>query len=92
LIGNLPHDSIKPEAHSISLDAYVPLLGAPEIDELRVLAAQLSGRTVQMVNSTAMGGGDPESFHSIDAGTWTSSALGCHHRRGGFLRSYQGLP
>src|SRR5258708_30332565 len=41
----------------MSLDAYVPLLGAPEIDELRALAAQLSGRTVQMVNSTPLGGG-----------------------------------
>src|SRR5258707_12448324 len=48
------------DAHLMSLDAYVPLLGARELDELRALAAQLSGRTVQMVNSTAMGGGVAE--------------------------------
>jgi trehalose synthase len=55
----------KPDTHVISLDAYVPLLGAPEIDELRVLAAQLSGRTVQMVNSTAMGGGVAEILNRL---------------------------
>lgn len=55
----------KPDAHLISLDAYVPLLGAPEIDELRALAAQLSGRTVQMVNSTAMGGGVAEILNPL---------------------------
>ena len=53
------------DAHTMSLDAYVPLLGAPEIDELRALAAQLSGRTVQMVNSTAMGGGVAEILNRL---------------------------
>ncbi|MBZ5698704.1 MAG: glycosyltransferase [Acidobacteriia bacterium] len=47
------------------LDDYVPLLGAPEIDELRALAGQLSGRTVQMVNSTAMGGGVAEMLNRV---------------------------
>jgi trehalose synthase len=55
----------KPDVHSISLAAYVPLLGAPEIDELRARAAQLSGRTVQMVNSTAMGGGVAEILNRL---------------------------
>jgi trehalose synthase len=53
------------EAHLMSLDAYIPLLGAREIDELRALAAQLSGRTVQMVNSTAMGGGVAEILNRL---------------------------
>src|ERR1700686_2545415 len=53
------------DVHTMSLDAYVPLLGAPEIDELRALAAQLSGRTVQMVNSTAMGGGVAEILNRL---------------------------
>jgi trehalose synthase len=53
------------DTHLASLDAYVPLLGAPEIDELRALAAQLSGRTVQMVNSTAMGGGVAEILNRL---------------------------
>lgn len=50
---------------SMTLDAYVLLLGASEIDELRALAAQLSGRTVQMVNSTAMGGGVAEILNRL---------------------------
>jgi trehalose synthase len=55
----------KSDAHSISLDAYIPLLGAPEIEELRALAAQISSRTVQMVNSTAMGGGVAEILNRL---------------------------
>ena len=42
------------------LDQYVPLLGAAEIDELRTLAKPLEGSTVEMVNSTAVGGGVAE--------------------------------
>ena len=55
----------KAEVHVMRLDDYVPLLGAPEIDELRALAGQLSGRTVQMVNSTAMGGGVAEMLNRV---------------------------
>jgi len=51
---------VKTEARSIHLDDYVALLGEPEIDEIRTLAGKLTGRTVQMVNSTAMGGGVAE--------------------------------
>ena len=47
------------------LDDYVPILGAREIDDLRVLASQLYGRTVQMVNSTAMGGGVAEILNRL---------------------------
>ena len=43
-----------------TLNQYIPLLGAAEIDELRALAAPLKGRRVQMVNSTAVGGGVAE--------------------------------
>jgi trehalose synthase len=53
------------DIHPMNLDAYIPLLGAPEIDELRALAAQLSGRTVQMVNSTALGGGVAEILNRL---------------------------
>jgi trehalose synthase len=59
---------IRPETqndHVMTLDSYVLLLGASEIDELRALAAQLSGRTVQMVNSTAMGGGVAEILNRL---------------------------
>lgn len=44
----------------IQLDDYTALLGAPQIAELRALAKGLKDRTVQMVNSTAVGGGVAE--------------------------------
>jgi len=44
----------------IHLDDYTAVLGAPEVAELRTLAAPLQGHTVQMVNSTAVGGGVAE--------------------------------
>jgi trehalose synthase len=55
----------KTEARAIPLDDYVPLLGAAEIDALRSLASRLTGRTVQMVNSTAMGGGVAEILNRL---------------------------
>jgi trehalose synthase len=42
------------------LDHYIPLLGAAEVEELRTLAKPLEGASVQMVNSTAVGGGVAE--------------------------------
>jgi trehalose synthase len=47
------------------LDDYAGLLGSGEIAELRVLAARLTGRTMQMVNSTAVGGGVAEMLNRI---------------------------
>src|SRR5437879_12929528 len=44
----------------IPLDDYAELLGAGEIEELRALATPLLGRSIQMVNSTAVGGGVAE--------------------------------
>src|SRR5947208_16048654 len=44
----------------IPLDDYAELLGAGEIEELRALANPLRGRSIQMVNSTAVGGGVAE--------------------------------
>jgi trehalose synthase len=44
----------------IHLDDYTAVLGEPEVAELRALAAALHGHTVQMVNSTAVGGGVAE--------------------------------
>ncbi len=45
---------------SSSLDQYAPIVGAAEIEELRALAGPLEGSTVEMVNSTAVGGGVAE--------------------------------
>jgi trehalose synthase len=42
------------------LDDYEPIVGRPEIDELRFLAEKLRNSTVKMVNSTAVGGGVAE--------------------------------
>ena len=53
------------QAGPAPLDHYVPIVGAAEISGLRALASKLSGRTVQMVNSTAMGGGVAEILHRI---------------------------
>jgi trehalose synthase len=44
----------------IQLDDYISVLGEPEVAELRALASRLQGHTVQMVNSTAVGGGVAE--------------------------------
>ncbi len=43
-----------------TLDDYKRVLGEAEIAELRILAERLRGRSVQMVNSTAVGGGVAE--------------------------------
>jgi len=53
------------EPRAIELAEYIPLLGVAEIDELRALAARLAGKTVQMVNSTAMGGGVAEILNRL---------------------------
>ncbi len=58
-------DKTENENRVILLDEYVPLLGQPQVDELRVLAGKLTGRTVQMVNSTAQGGGVAEILNRL---------------------------
>jgi trehalose synthase len=52
-------------ADRIPLQDYEELLGAGEIDELRALAKPLRGRSVQMVNSTAVGGGVAEILNRL---------------------------
>lgn len=47
------------------LDDYVALLGAAEIDEVRALGRALAGRHVQMINSTAVGGGVAELLNRL---------------------------
>jgi len=47
------------------LDAYVPLLGRAEIEEIRTLARPLRGRTIQMINSTSVGGGVAEILNRL---------------------------
>lgn len=42
------------------LDEYREIIGQPQIDALRFLANELKGKTLKMVNSTAVGGGVAE--------------------------------
>ena len=49
-----------PEPSPAGLDQYLPIVGAAEVDDLRALAAPLEGAKVEMVNSTAVGGGVAE--------------------------------
>jgi alcohol dehydrogenase class IV len=48
-------------ASNVGLDHYAAVVGRPEIEEIRELAARLAGRSIKMVNSTAVGGGSPRS-------------------------------
>jgi trehalose synthase len=47
------------------LDDYAPIIGQPELDELRFLTQGLRGKTVKMVNSTAVGGGVAEILNRL---------------------------
>jgi trehalose synthase len=47
------------------LDNYQPIIGCAELDELRLLAKALHGKTVKMVNSTAVGGGVAEMLNRL---------------------------
>jgi len=52
-------------ANRIPLEEYAPLLGEPEVAELRALAKPLHGKRIQMVNSTAVGGGVAEILNRL---------------------------
>src|SRR5580658_1037791 len=52
-------------ASRIPLDEYAALLGEGEIDELRLLAKPLRGRSIEMINSTAVGGGVAEILNRL---------------------------
>jgi trehalose synthase len=47
------------------LDDYQAIVGAANLDELRFLARELQGKTVKMVNSTAVGGGVAEMLNRL---------------------------
>ena len=49
----------------IPLEDYAKLLGAGEIEELRALAKPLRGRSMEMINSTAVGGGVAEILNRL---------------------------
>ncbi len=47
------------------LDDYIPIIGEANVQELRFLAKGLRGKTVKMVNSTAVGGGVAEILNRL---------------------------
>ncbi|MFZ2009673.1 MAG: hypothetical protein WAU76_06660, partial [Candidatus Sulfotelmatobacter sp.] len=47
------------------MDDYKGIVGAADIEELRFLARELKGKTVKMVNSTAVGGGVAEMLNQL---------------------------
>src|SRR5437879_10544197 len=47
------------------LDDYKNIVGAADIDELKFLARELKGKSVKMVNSTAVGGGVAEMLNRL---------------------------
>lgn len=51
--------------HVIHLDDYASTVGTSEVHELRALARRLKGHSVQMINSTAVGGGVAEMLHRL---------------------------
>ena len=52
-------------ANRIPLEKYSEVVGAGEIEELRALAKPLRGRSVEMINSTAVGGGVAEILNHL---------------------------
>ena len=56
----------------------LPFVGAAEVDELRTLADPLEGSSVEMVNSTAVGGGVAELLTRVLPlmRSWASTPIG----------------
>ncbi|HKW61218.1 MAG TPA: glycosyltransferase [Candidatus Acidoferrum sp.] len=52
-------------ASRIPLENYASVVGAGEIEELRALAKPLRGRSIEMINSTAVGGGVAEILNRL---------------------------
>ena len=52
-------------ASRIPLENYAEVVGAGEIEELRALAKPLRGRSIEMINSTAIGGGVAEILNRL---------------------------
>lgn len=52
-------------ASRIPLENYADVVGTDEIEELRALARPLRGRSVEMINSTAVGGGVAEILNRL---------------------------
>src|SRR3989338_1086027 len=47
------------------IDEYIPTVGQPTIDDLRLLAERLKGKVIQNINSTSVGGGVAAILHRM---------------------------
>ncbi len=54
-----------PPTRRVSLEDYRPIVGSGEVDEIRALAQRLAGKSVKMINSTAVGGGVAEILNRL---------------------------
>jgi trehalose synthase len=54
-----------PPAPSLRLDDYRDIIGQAQVDALRFLARDLKGKSIKMVNSTAVGGGVAEMLNRL---------------------------
>ena len=59
----LPNSNSVPKM--ATLEEYFSVVGHSEVDEIHALAAKLAGKTVKMVNSTAVGGGVAEILNRL---------------------------
>lgn len=57
--------TVSAPAKLVRLDDYASVVGEAEIGEIRAFAERIAGRTVQMVNSTSVGGGVAEILNRI---------------------------
>ena len=57
--------TIETPVRASTLDDYTKILGNTEINEIRTMAERLGRRSVQMVNSTAVGGGVAEMLNRM---------------------------
>ncbi|MDD5291777.1 MAG: glycosyltransferase [Candidatus Omnitrophica bacterium] len=48
-----------------NIEDYIPIVGQPIIDDLKLLADRLQGKVIQHINSTAVGGGVAEILHRM---------------------------
>ena len=55
----------KPPAPSPRLDDYRDIIGQAQVDALRFLAREVKGKSIKMVNSTAVGGGVAEMLNRL---------------------------
>jgi trehalose synthase len=60
-----PWQTPPPPAPAPHIGDYEDIVGAAELEELRFLAREVNGKTVKMVNSTAVGGGVAEMLNRL---------------------------